>query len=84
MQRALSAKAMHEGALPLFQQVLLDVFVPPAGTLVWWLMSRALASAVQGGAASDATRKRQRKSALVLLLAAYVLMFGITIYARLT
>ncbi len=40
---------MHQGALPLSQQILLDIFVPPAGTLVWWLMSRVWASAIQGG-----------------------------------
>jgi len=75
---------MHQGALPLYEQLLFDVFIPPAGAILWWLMSRAWASAVQGGSVSETTRKRQKKEALVLLVAAYVLMFGITIYARLT
>lgn len=75
---------MHGGALPFCQQLLLDVFIPPVGVLVWWLMSRAWAGAVQGGAVSETTRKRQKRGALVLLLAAYILMFGITIYAHFT
>jgi len=73
---------MHEGALPLSQQILLDVFVPPVGTLVWWLMSRGWAIVVQGGEVSETTRKRQRKIALALLIMAYVLMFSITIYGQ--
>jgi len=73
---------MHEGALPLSQQILLDIFVPPAGTLVWWLMSRVWASAVQGGEVSQTTRKRQKRLAVGLLVAVYVLMFGITIYGQ--
>ena len=73
---------MHEGALPLSQQILLDVFVPPVGTLVWWLMSRGWATVVQGGEVSETTRKRQRKIALALLIMAYVLMFSITIYGQ--
>jgi len=73
---------MHEGALPLSQQILLDVFVPPVETLVWWLMSRGWATVVQGGEVSETTRKRQRKIALALLIMAYVLMFSITIYGQ--
>ena len=76
--------AMHQGALPLSQQLALDIIIPPAGSLLGWLMSRAWASVVQGRAASETTRKRQKKEALVLLIAVYVLMFGITIYARST
>jgi hypothetical protein len=73
---------IHEGALPLSQQILLDVFVPPIGTLVWWLMSRGWATAVQGGEVSETTRKRQKKIALALLIIVYVLGFGITIYGQ--
>jgi len=75
---------IHEGALPISQQILLDIFVPPVGTLVWWLMSRVWATAVQGGEVSETTRKRQKKIALALLILVYVLMFSITIYGRLT
>ena len=32
---------MHAGALPLSQQILLDIFFPPVGALMWWLMSLA-------------------------------------------
>jgi len=73
---------MHEGALPLSQQILLDIFVPPAGALVWWLMSRGWATAVQGSEVSETTRKRQWRLALVLLVVVYILMFGITIYGQ--
>ncbi len=73
---------MHGGALPLAQQILLDLLVPPVGTLVWWRMSRRWATLVQGGVVSETTRKRQKKVALVLLAIVYVLMFSITIYGQ--
>ena len=75
---------MRTGALPLGQIIALDLFIPPIGTCIWWLMSRGWAGFVQGGSVSENTKKRQKWEFWSILLAAYLLMFGITIYAYLT
>jgi hypothetical protein len=75
---------MRPGALPLSQLIVLDLLVPPIGTCIWWLMSRGWAGFVQGGAISENTRKRQKREFWSILIAAYLLMFGITIYGYLT
>jgi hypothetical protein len=74
---------MAQGGLSLPQQIALDLFVPPLGTLVWLLMARGWATIVQGGAVTETTRRRQRTQLWIVLVAAYVLMFGITIYGQL-
>lgn len=72
---------MSQGvALPLWQIVCLDVFAPPIGTALWWLMSRGFASAVQGGQVKDNVKRRQRVEFFVLLIAAYVVAIGMTIW----
>lgn len=73
---------MRAGALPLSEQILLDVFVPPVGAVVWWLMSRGLAAGIQGGKASSTTKTRQKWEFWIILALAYLLMFGITIYGQ--
>ena len=73
---------MRAGALPISEQLLLDVFVPPIGAAVWWLMSRGLAGALQGGNTSATTKKRQKWEFWIILAVAYLLMFGITIYGQ--
>jgi len=71
---------MRPGALPMFDQVLLDLFVPPVGSCVWWLMSRGWATSVQGDAVSDDTKKRQRTEFWAVLCVAYFIMISITVY----
>jgi len=71
---------MRSGALPLYQQILLDVFIPPIGALVWRRMAGGWASGVQGGNVSNKTKRRQSVEFWVLLGLAYMVMFGITIY----
>jgi hypothetical protein len=73
---------MRAGALPISEQILLDVFVPPIGAAVWWLMSRGLAGALQGGKTSATTKTRQKWEFWIILALAYLLMFGITIYGQ--
>jgi hypothetical protein len=75
---------MRPGALPLSQIVALDVLVPPIGTCLWWLMARGWAMSVQGGNVSETTKKREKREFWLALVIAYVLGFGITIYAYLT
>jgi hypothetical protein len=54
------------------------------GALVWWFMARGWAATVQGQEIAERTKQRQKKEFWVLLNAAYLIMFGITIYAALT
>jgi len=37
---------VRPGALPLYQQILYDIFLPPIGTGICWLMSRGLSNAL--------------------------------------
>ena len=71
---------MMRTPLPLGQQILLDIIVPPIGTCVWWVMSRGWASAIQLGKVSDTTKKRQKSEFWIVLVIAYLVMCGITIY----
>jgi hypothetical protein len=75
---------MRPGSLPLGQIIALDILVPPIGTCLWWLMARGWAASVQGGNVSETTKKREKWGFWLVLSAAYLLMFGITIYAYLT
>lgn len=71
------------GALPMWKQLVLDIIMPPVGTGIWVLASRSWAKAVQGGAVSQQTHRRQKRLAVILLMFSYVLMFGVTIYGSL-
>ncbi len=73
---------MRPGALPLSEQILLDLVVPPVGAVVWWLMSRGLAGVLQGGKTSQTTKTRQKWEFWIILALSYLLMFGITIYGQ--
>lgn len=75
---------MRPGALPLYEQILFDVLVPPIGTTIWWLMSRGWVSTVQRGEVSETTKKRQKAEFWIILIVVYILMFGITIYGQFT
>jgi hypothetical protein len=75
---------MRPGALPLFDQILMDLFIPPLGAAVWAFLVRGWAMTVQGGEVSELTRQRQKKEFWIILIVAYLLMFGITIYGLLT
>lgn len=75
---------MRHGALPLSQQIILDLLFPPAGAAVWWVVSTGWATLVHGGKISDSTKKLRKKLFWVFLVGAYALMFGITLYAYLT
>jgi len=50
---------------------------------LWWLAGRNLARTIQGGSASEKTKERQRKEFWILLVAMYVLGFGVALYALL-
>ena len=73
---------MATGGLPFSQQLLLDLFMPPLGALVWMFMVRWWAATLQGGDITERTRRRQKKAFWVVLVIAYLTMFGVTFYAR--
>lgn len=75
---------MRPGALPLGQLLLLDLLVPPIGAVLWSYMARGWVATVQGGTVSERTKQRQKKEFWILLVATYLLMFGVTIYGILT
>jgi hypothetical protein len=75
---------VHPGSLPTPQLILLDVVVPPIGGLLWRFLAGGWATAVQGDKISEETRRRQWLEFRVLVVMAYVIMFGFTIYAWLT
>jgi hypothetical protein len=73
--------SIRPGALPIHEQILLDLLIPLAGAVLWRLMARGWAGVVQGAEISEETKKRQKREFWLLLIAGYALMFGITIYA---
>jgi hypothetical protein len=75
---------IRHAAAPLYQQILYDVFLPPVGTVLWWLMSRGWALTVQGGTVSDRTKRRQKVEFVWVLIGGYLIMFSITIYGCLS
>jgi len=70
-------------ALPMAQQILLDIVAPPILAVIWWLKSRSWAQTVQGENVSERTKARQKKEFWILLAVVYLLMFGTTFYALL-
>jgi hypothetical protein len=66
--------------MPLVQQYLLDLVAPPVLATLWWFFSRGTATVFQGGSVSERTKKRERIGFFVVLIAAYLLMFGGTTY----
>jgi hypothetical protein len=80
----LEGERMRVGAHPIGEQILVDLLVPPIGACFWWAMARGWAMTVQSGNVSEATRKRQRREFLIIMALVYLLMFGITLYGRLT
>ena len=67
--------------LPVGQQILLDVLVPPVGACLWWLKARNWAMTVQSGKVSSTTIKRQKLEFWIVLFLGYLMTFGMTIYA---
>ena len=75
---------MRPGALPLSQLIMLDLFLPPVVSGIWWVMSRGWAASIQGGTTSERTKQRQSTEFWAVLIMTYLLAFGFTVYAWLT
>jgi hypothetical protein len=67
-------------ALPIWQQILLDIVAPPVGALLWWFQSRGWAGLVHGGEPSETTKFRQNRGFWIVLGVLYLIMFGATAY----
>jgi hypothetical protein len=70
---------MRPGALPIQQQILVDLITPPVGALLWRFMTRGGAGA-RVEETSEETRRRKSSEFWVVLLLGYALMFGISLY----
>lgn len=71
---------IHEGALPLGQQIALDLIGPPVITGIWWILARGWAG-LMGTTNSDVVRGWQKPALWIVLIGCYFIMFGITIGA---
>ena len=75
---------IRPGAAPLWEQLLIGILGPPIMAILFRFRARGWAMMVQGGTVSNTTEKRQRIEFWGILVAMYLLMFGIFIYAWLT
>lgn len=75
---------MRPGAAPLGEQLAILIVGPPVMAGLFWLMSRGWAFSVQGGKASERTKGRQKIEFWMILVAMYVIGFGMALYAWLT
>ena len=70
-------------ALPIGQQLALDILAPPALTLLWWLLSKANAYMLRTNN-SLAVQGWIEDGWKYLLITLYVLVFSVTAYAYFT
>jgi hypothetical protein len=67
---------------PLWQQLLIIFFLPPLGALVFGIFARGWANVVQGGKVTEKTTLRQRKEVLAMVLAGWIVGFGLIIFVH--
>lgn len=72
---------LRHQAAPLWQLILSLIIGPPIMAYLWLLMSGGFAAAVQGGAPSERTVKRQRVEFWILLIALYLIGIAVATYA---
>jgi hypothetical protein len=72
--------SMMNHALPIWQQIALDLFAPPIITALWWLKSRDWAEVVHRGDISETTKHRQNKGFWIVLGVLYLIAFAVTAY----
>ncbi len=75
---------MRPGAAPLGEQLAILLLGPPIMAALICFMSRGWALSVQGGVASDRTKRRQKVEFWMVLVAMYAIGAGMALYARLT
>jgi len=64
------------------QQIVLGIFGPPVMSAVCWVLSRGWAGFVQNGEISERTKNRQKKEFILVLIAMYLIVIGMTVYAH--
>jgi len=74
---------MRNGALPLSQQIVLDLICPPIITAVWLHLSRGWAGAM-GTTEKSTVRGWIKSGKWILLIVLYVVAFSITAYGYFT
>ncbi|HTW60772.1 MAG TPA: hypothetical protein VMD55_03130 [Terracidiphilus sp.] len=70
---------MRPGALPIQQQILVDLIAPPVGALLWRFVAGGWAEA-RARDGSEETRRRRSNEFWVILILGYFLMFGISLF----
>jgi hypothetical protein len=75
---------IRPGAAPVPEQLAILILVPPIMAALVWIMSRGWAATVQGGVVSERTKRRQKIEFWALLIAMYLIGFGMFVYASLT
>ena len=80
----LTGEGMRPGSAPIGEQLAILIVGPPLMASLIWLMSRGWATSVQGGAASEKTKRRQKLEFWVVLIVMYVIGFSMAFYAWLT
>jgi hypothetical protein len=71
---------LRHAPVPLYQALLIDVFVPPVITGIWWLMCKGKQSEL-GTADDPAVAGWTESLGKFLLIALYLGTFGMTVYA---
>jgi hypothetical protein len=69
------------GASPLWEQLVFGLFGPPIMAVIFRFMARGWAMTLQGGTVSERTKKRQQIEFWGMLIAMYLLVWGMFIYA---
>jgi hypothetical protein len=72
---------MRPGAAPLSEQLAILIAGPPIMAGLVHIMSRGWARTVQAGNVSERTRRRQKAEFWAMLIAMYLIGFGMAIFA---
>jgi hypothetical protein len=72
---------MGPSVAPLWERIVILILGPPIMTVLWWAAARGWALTVQGGTASQKTKKRQRIEFFMILVAMYAVGLGMALYA---
>jgi hypothetical protein len=72
---------VRDGALPLGQQIALDLVAPPIVTAIWWLLARGWTHLL---GTTDWAQGWRRRATLAVLIGAYFIMISVTIYGYFT
>ena len=69
--------------LPLWQQCLVFLLVPPGAAAAWWLMSRGLSITIRGGRQIPQDSKDVQNQAFwAFTILGYILALAIALYAH--